>query len=60
MPVILSPADYATWLDPKFDDRDELRSLLHPYDSDAMQADPVSTHVNNPKHDDPECVRLAP
>jgi putative SOS response-associated peptidase YedK len=59
MPVILSPDDYANWLDPQFDDREELLSLLCPYDSKVMQADPVSTHVNSPKHDDPECVRMA-
>jgi putative SOS response-associated peptidase YedK len=59
MPVILSPDDFATWIDPDLDDRDELLPLLRPYDSAAMRADPVSKHVNNAKHDDPECVQAA-
>lgn len=60
MPVILAPNDYALWLDPRLDDKPRLTALLRPYDSEAMIADPVSTRVNNPKHDDPACIELAP
>jgi putative SOS response-associated peptidase YedK len=58
MPVILPPDAYEVWLDPELDDRPRLLSLLRPYESQALIADPVSTHVNNPKHDDPECVQV--
>jgi putative SOS response-associated peptidase YedK len=54
MPVILKPDDYAAWLDGSTPP-DRLKSLLAPY-PDEWEAYPVSTHVNNPKNDDPECV----
>lgn len=56
MPVILSPDDYALWLDPAIQSPERLQPLLRPYPSEAMAAHPVSTHVNNPRHDDPRCV----
>jgi len=59
MPVILSPDDYALWLDPAIQDPKELQPLLRPYPSEAMAAHPVSTHVNNPRNDDPRCVAPA-
>ncbi len=49
MPVILSPDDYDTWLDPGINDPDEVQSLLHPYPGE-MQAYPVSQRVNSPKN----------
>lgn len=57
MPVILSPESYATWLDTTIQDAEELMPLLEPYPSDQMQAYPVSTHVNRPANDDPECIK---
>jgi putative SOS response-associated peptidase YedK len=61
MPVILSPGDYAAWLDPAIDDPQRLAAMLVPYSSDAMQADPVSDFVNTPAHDSPRCVeRMLP
>jgi putative SOS response-associated peptidase YedK len=56
MPVILSPESYSTWLDTSIQEPDELMGLLHPYPSEQMEAYPVSTHVNRPSNDDPECV----
>lgn len=58
MPVILSPDDYAVWLDPEFQLREPLEALLRPYDAGPMRIDPVSTRVNSPKHDDPECIAI--
>ena len=58
MPVILDPADYALWLDPQVQDRQQLEPLLESYDGDAMVAEPVSTHVNNVRNDDPECIQV--
>ena len=54
MPVILPPAAYETWLDPR--PRNDLLSLLKPYPAEEMDAHPVSTLVNNPKNDRAECV----
>jgi putative SOS response-associated peptidase YedK len=56
MPVILSPADYDCWLDPEFQDKDKLLSLLRPYPADEMMANPVSKLVNSPTNDRQECV----
>ena len=59
MPVILGPADFDLWLDPKVLDREKLESLLRPFASAAMIAHRVTTHVNNVRHDDPACVAAA-
>jgi putative SOS response-associated peptidase YedK len=56
MPVILAPADFDRWLDPKAVNGPDLQALLRPYPAEAMAAYPVSTHVNNPKHNDAACV----
>jgi putative SOS response-associated peptidase YedK len=56
MPVILEPDDYAMWLDPEFEDRERLLSLLVPYETDGLIAEPVSTYVNNARNEGPECV----
>lgn len=56
MPVILPPADYERWLDPENDDPQALQSLLRPYAADAMEGYPVSTLVNRPQHDAPDCI----
>lgn len=56
MPVILNPEDYDTWLDPDNQDTAELQSLLLPFPSEAIEAYPISTHVNKPANDSPECI----
>ena len=56
MPVILDPTDYALWLDPGVEESEQLQPLLRPYSSEAMVAYPVSTRVNNPSNDTPECI----
>jgi putative SOS response-associated peptidase YedK len=59
MPVILAPADYERWLDLSIQAPESLRPLLAPYPSEAMEAYPVTTHVNSPAHDDPKCIEPA-
>jgi putative SOS response-associated peptidase YedK len=59
MPVILSPDDYDRWLDPAIQKPDQLQPLLRPYPSGEMLAYPVSTHVNNPRNEDAECIAPA-
>lgn len=56
MPVILAPASYDQWLDPTFQHIDPLKALLRPYPSEELTAYPVSTLVNNPRHDVPQCL----
>jgi putative SOS response-associated peptidase YedK len=56
MPVILAPEDHARWLDPAATDA---RSLLAPCPADWLEAFPVRPRVNDPRHDDPECVQPA-
>ena len=56
MPVILKQQDYDLWLDPQVQTPEPLQQLLHPYPTEAMTAYPVSTIVNSPKHNTPECI----
>lgn len=56
MPVILKPEDYTRWLDPALRDRKVLESLLQPAAEDLLRIDAVTTLVNNPRNEQPECV----
>ncbi len=58
MPVILDDSDYDLWLDPTVQDREQIEPLLSPYDSDEMAFVPVSTLVNSPKNDTPDCLEV--
>ena len=55
MPVILPRGARQRWLDPYAAD-EELRALLVPLPADDMDAHAVSTLVNSPRNDVPECV----
>jgi putative SOS response-associated peptidase YedK len=55
MPLVLERADWKRWLDPAQTDADALAPLLLPR-APALVAYPVSTHVNDPRHDDPKCL----
>jgi putative SOS response-associated peptidase YedK len=50
------PTQYGLWLDPRCQDMEKLAKLLRPYPSNDMMAYRVSTVVNDPKHDVPQCV----
>jgi putative SOS response-associated peptidase YedK len=56
MPVILDPADYDRWLTPAERRPNQLNDLLVPYPTEKMTHYPVSTRVNNPRNDVPECM----
>lgn len=60
MPVVVAPADFATWLDPDLRDAERLRPLLRPYPPEEMEAVRVSRWVNDPRHDDAGCLEPAP
>lgn len=57
MPVILDPASYDLWLDPKMQDVTEAAELLKPYDAGLMRCFPVSARINHVVNDDEECSR---
>jgi putative SOS response-associated peptidase YedK len=59
MPAILNAADLAVWLDVAAETETAAIGRLRPYRG-PLRADPVSTVVNNVRHDGPECrERLA-
>lgn len=53
MPLVMNPRDYAAWVNPMTDDP---ASLMQPFDGGALRAYAVSTHVNDPRNDDSECI----
>ena len=56
MPVILSRDAESAWLDRGIEDADLLAGLLAPYPSEEMAAYQVSTLVNSPRNDLPDCI----
>jgi putative SOS response-associated peptidase YedK len=61
MPVILPLEQYEMWLDPGFSNAAEVTRLLVPFDHRLMRKYPVSTFVNRPENDGPECAQeIAP
>jgi putative SOS response-associated peptidase YedK len=56
MPVILPRTVFDRWLDPNLHDPASLEELLRPYPAAQMVGYPVSTWVNNPRHEGPRCV----
>lgn len=55
MPVMLGQADLEVWLDPRTD-RTTLEALLVPAPVDALESYPVSSLVNRPANEGPECI----
>ena len=53
MPVIVPVADYDRWLTAA---PDQVQPLMKPYNADEMEAYPVSTLVNSPQNDGPDCT----
>ena len=56
MPVILDPADYARWLDRDCQEAGKVVDILKQFPAERMQLTPVSTLVNSPRNDRPECT----
>jgi putative SOS response-associated peptidase YedK len=55
MPAILSPGDFAAWLDPQATPA-ELQALLRPYPEGGMVAELVGAYVSNPRNEGPRCL----
>ncbi len=56
MPVILPEENFAQWLDPKNENAPVLEALLRPDAPNEMTAFPISTLVNSPRNEHPECI----
>ncbi|SHM39651.1 SOS response-associated peptidase [Gracilibacillus kekensis] len=56
MPVILDEKAQEMWLDPSLKDKETLKGLLTPYNSEQMSAYPVSKKLNNPSVNDASLV----
>jgi putative SOS response-associated peptidase YedK len=56
MPVVLAPADYGRWLDRSQEDPEAVLPLLVPCPADWLSASPVSSRINDPRNDDPDCL----
>ena len=59
MPVMLAPEQFAPWLDATTTEPEKLAPLLQIARADTMSAFAVSTHVNNVRHEGPECLAPA-
>lgn len=59
MPVILPAGEVERWLDPKDRQPAELADLLVPFAPELMEAVAVTTRVNSPAHDSPDCLAEA-
>jgi putative SOS response-associated peptidase YedK len=60
MPVILPPRHYDVWLTAPASEAERLAELLLPFDSNLMRRHWVSSFVNKPRNDTPECAMEAP
>jgi putative SOS response-associated peptidase YedK len=60
MPVILPRRHYETWLTAPAAEVERLAELLVPFDAGLMSRYPVSSLVNKPENDTPECALEVP
>jgi putative SOS response-associated peptidase YedK len=56
MPVILAPEDYEAWLAGERERPADVLPLLAPRDWPGMRVRPISTFVNNARHEGSECI----
>ena len=56
MPVILTKEMEEVWLNPDIDGLDKLKECMQPYPSEKMSAYEVSTLVNSPRNEEPDCI----
>jgi putative SOS response-associated peptidase YedK len=57
MPVILTPESYETWLDTSPGSAERAMSVPRPFAVEPMAFYRVSTRVNSPRNDDPDCLK---
>ena len=59
MPLMMLPVNIDAWLNPGDAPAEELMKLLDTIDAGKLETVPVSTLVNSPAHDTPECIQPA-
>ena len=57
MPVIIDTSDFPLWLDNTTYKPKQLEKLLQPFPAEKMTTYPVSTFVNSPRHNTPQCLK---
>lgn len=57
MPVILDREHEQEWLDPENQDTEALKKLLKPCPASWLEAHEVSTLVNSPRNNTPDCIK---
>ncbi|TLS35704.1 SOS response-associated peptidase [Pseudalkalibacillus caeni] len=57
MPVILSKEEEQAWLDPRNQNANDLEELLVPFPEHKMDAYRISSAINSPKNNFPECIK---
>jgi len=60
MPVILPRRHYQTWLAATASEAERLSELLVPFDASLMKRYAVSSFINKPQNDTPECAMEVP
>jgi len=60
MPLLVRPAAFGAWLDPRRSDPDGLRALLALPLAGRLTAHPVSTAVNNVRNNGPQLAEPIP
>jgi putative SOS response-associated peptidase YedK len=60
MPIVLDPSEYDRWLDPSVNDLRSVQQMMHPRPAPDLALYEVSSHVNSPANDDPQCVVPVP
>lgn len=60
MPLILPKSNIEDWLNPAHRTPNDLGGLLQPYPAVIMRRHPVSTRVNNPRHEGAELIAPGP
>ncbi|MFO1006969.1 MAG: SOS response-associated peptidase [Planctomycetaceae bacterium] len=56
MPVILSPEEYAPWIDPELTEPDQLLPMLNQYPDEEMTEHSVSPLVGSVRNDSPDLI----
>jgi putative SOS response-associated peptidase YedK len=57
MPVILSPDEWAAWLDPAVTDREAIIPMLRPLPDGSLRMARIVPLVNSVRHQGPECLQ---
>ena len=56
MPAIITGVRTQQWIAPGPASAEQLGEFTEPYAADLMVARPVSTLLNNPRNDSPDCI----